>query len=273
MSIVETTTGLKVHKLDDYFKDRTPGPLAPPAFMTCIVAPKGSGKTTFLINLLHLYQKKFHHIYLFSATVRLDPKWEKTLAKLNEEKERKVFEQFDPSVIQKIMYRRDVEKKKEHTLIIYDDMISDNKCFAKWSKNEITKSIYNQRQYMVSTIIVSQKYTEIPSNMRGQMDTLIISRLSNNEIDLVYNSLNGLNDIPEEEFKILYKYATRERFDFMLIDLVGRKLYKNFDLIEWQDKSLSKKKQLEREISREMRKRLKKEAKDLLMARKSGTIL
>ena len=61
--------------------------------------------------------------------------------------------------------------------------------------------------------------------------------------------------------------------DFLLLDLVGRKMYKNFDLIEWQDKTLSKKKQLEREIGREMRKRLKKEAKDLLMSRKSGTIL
>lgn len=44
-------------------------------FTLGIVAPKGSGKTTLIINLLHYYKKYFHDIFIFSPTVKSDDKW------------------------------------------------------------------------------------------------------------------------------------------------------------------------------------------------------
>ena len=39
-------------------------------------APKGSGKTTTIINLLEMYKGYFHQIYVFSPTVCSDEKWD-----------------------------------------------------------------------------------------------------------------------------------------------------------------------------------------------------
>lgn len=267
MSIVQTNTGLVVKPLDNYFGNSAPGPLPQPEFMVLCVAPKGSGKTTFIINFMNYYEKIFNHIYIFSRTIRLDPKWEPFLKRLDESKEKKVFTEYDPTIIKKIYNRREIDKKKERCLIIYDDMISDDRTFAKWSKNDVTGSIYNQRHFGISTIIISQKYTEIPNNIRNQLDTLIISRLSGMELDHVYKTTTGISDLPEDVFKTLYKYATHERFSFMLVNIPEREIYKNFDKIEWRDPKMNTERQIAKEMARLQKLKMKREAKRMFRAK------
>lgn len=45
-------------------------------FTIGIIAPKGSGKTTLMCNLLGFYKKYFHTIIIFSPTLLSDDKWE-----------------------------------------------------------------------------------------------------------------------------------------------------------------------------------------------------
>lgn len=45
-------------------------------FTMGIVAPKGSGKTTLICNLLHQYKEYFHQIHVVSPTVKNDDKWD-----------------------------------------------------------------------------------------------------------------------------------------------------------------------------------------------------
>ena len=45
-------------------------------FSMGLIAPKGSGKTTVLCNLLKFYKGYFHSILVFSPTVASDDKWE-----------------------------------------------------------------------------------------------------------------------------------------------------------------------------------------------------
>lgn len=45
-------------------------------FTMGIIAPKGSGKTTLICNLLEFYKGYFHTIYVFSPTVNSDEKWD-----------------------------------------------------------------------------------------------------------------------------------------------------------------------------------------------------
>src|SRR6476469_5299557 len=44
-------------------------------FSMGIIAPKGSGKTTLICNLLDFYKTYFHGIIVFSPTVKNDDKW------------------------------------------------------------------------------------------------------------------------------------------------------------------------------------------------------
>jgi hypothetical protein len=41
-----------------------------------IIAPKGSGKTTLIVNLLKFYKNYFHSIVIFSPTIESDEKWD-----------------------------------------------------------------------------------------------------------------------------------------------------------------------------------------------------
>lgn len=45
-------------------------------FTMGIIAPKGSGKTTVIVNLLDFYKGYFHTILVFSPTVQSDDKWD-----------------------------------------------------------------------------------------------------------------------------------------------------------------------------------------------------
>lgn len=45
-------------------------------FTMGIIAPKGQGKTTLIINLINFYKKYFNHIVIISPTAKNDPKWD-----------------------------------------------------------------------------------------------------------------------------------------------------------------------------------------------------
>jgi len=44
-------------------------------FTMGLIAPKGKGKTTTIINLLRIYRGYFHQIWVFSPTIKSDVKW------------------------------------------------------------------------------------------------------------------------------------------------------------------------------------------------------
>lgn len=54
-----------------------PNPVLPKhEFTMSLIAPKGSGKTTLIINLLKFYKKYFHTIIVFSPSIESDDKWD-----------------------------------------------------------------------------------------------------------------------------------------------------------------------------------------------------
>ena len=84
---------------------------------------------------------------------------------------------------------------------------------------------------------------------------------------MLYDNMTGLSSIPADQFKILYSYATNERFSFLNIDVMTGTLYKNFDKLEWKDKHQTEKTRTKRQRERDERRELKRQAKDILTTR------
>jgi hypothetical protein len=63
-------------------------------FTLGIIAPKGSGKTTLIVNLLKFYHGYFHRIFIFSPSVANDPKWDTILKTTGVLADNKPLERF-----------------------------------------------------------------------------------------------------------------------------------------------------------------------------------
>lgn len=108
-------------------------------FSMGIIAPKGSGKTTLICNLLEFYKNYFHGIVVFSPTVKNDDKWvytkrQKLLA------ENKKLETF----LRKNQHKDKLEKFCIHLDDEYNGRIPDNCFFYDYSSEDLTEILDDQ---------------------------------------------------------------------------------------------------------------------------------
>ncbi len=175
-------------------------------FRMCVVAPSGSGKTNFLINLLHLFscgdKGTFQTIHIITRNAD-EPlyKWITTKC---------------PSIIIKEGLtntpKLDDFDKEENHLVVWDDLV-------------LSKDLSNVENYYIrarklncSVIFISQSFFKIPKIIRNNCSYMILLKLSGNrEVNLILSEF-GLG-ITKEELLEIYKYATSEKFSPLLIDL------------------------------------------------------
>lgn len=159
-----------------YIHPPPPDPVLPRhEFTLGVIAPKGSGKTTTIINLLRIYKGYFNTIIVFSPTVESDEKWDyikkqkltvpniplKNLLKKMVEKNKKVKgiverAQGNASELQKI-----VDKIEEHTPEIGDENFYedyDDETFMDIMKEQrdMVKFLktHDQPKYLADRILV-----------------------------------------------------------------------------------------------------------------------
>jgi ABC-type dipeptide/oligopeptide/nickel transport system ATPase component len=169
-----------------------------------IVGKKGSGKSTYVLNLLNkkeLYRKHFNNIYLISPTASRDDKFDKLCDELK--KEDKCYDECTAEILTNIESKvkefndefladeKNIKKKKKpHSLLILDDCISDlNK--GSEIKNVINKMVMNSRHLKMSIWIISQKYKLISTAIRANADMLSF-----------FNNKNEVERKALEEFSI-----------------------------------------------------------------------
>ena len=179
-----------------------------------IVGKRGSGKSTFVLNLLRkkqMYRRAFDNIFLVSPSAQRDDKFDKLCSELSSED--KCFDECTADVLTDIRERvekfndeflsdkKNIKKKKRpHSLLILDDCISDlNK--GSEIKNVINKMVMNSRHLKLSIWIVSQKFKMISTAIRANSDLLTF--------------FNNKNDV---ERKSLEEYG----IDTKLLDLLDK---------------------------------------------------
>ena len=125
---------------------------------------------------------------------------------------------------------KDLQPKDGHNLVIFDDQM------AVKDQSKISNYYLYGRKVNggigCSTIYISQKYFKIPTDIRGQLNYLILLKIRGNKD--ISNIISDCNvGIDKEDFMTIYKDATKDEMDFMKIDIQAKKdnnmLSKNFN--------------------------------------------
>lgn len=178
-------------------------------FRMCIVAPSGSGKTNFLLNLIQMFcvgkgtfesmaiitRNKDEPLYLWLA----DKSDQITITEGLQNTPR--LDDFD---------------KRENHLVVFDDLV-------------LSKDLSGVEQYYIrarklncSVIFISQSYFRIPKIIRNNCNYMALLKLSGNrEVNIILSEF-GLG-VSKEELLALYEYATNEKFQCLFIDLENSK--------------------------------------------------
>jgi len=118
--------------------------------------------------------------------------------------------------------------------IILDDLIGDNKVFKRQSLiNNIT---IKHRHLGVNLVFTSQNPKSIPNIIRNNIDIYVLYKFANVRMVLekLYEEVSNL--LTETQFEELYKHATSEPYDALVIDTHpkterDKRFKKNFNVV------------------------------------------
>lgn len=175
-------------------------------FRMCIVAPSGSGKTNFLVNLIHLFscgdKGTFSTIHIITRNAD-EPlyKW--------------INGKCDQIVIKEGLSNTpkldDFDKDTNH-LVVWDDLVLSK------DLSSVEQYYIRARKLNVSVIFISQSYFKIPKTIRNNCSYFILLKLSGNrEVNIILSEF-GLG-VTKEQLLAIYKYATSEKFSPLVIDM------------------------------------------------------
>jgi hypothetical protein len=229
---------------DNAFGDHIKDPFPSSSFFMIIVGKAGSGKTSFMVNLMsgthenRIYRKVFDKITLVMpknsrSSLQKDP-----FEDLPEEQQ---FESFTPDVIQKVKDIREdfneldkKNKRPRNQLLILDDIT------ATLKQNDIMKSLIelatNRRHYKLSIILLVQYLRAIPKPVRFQITSLVFFKPSN-QIDSKILHEEYVN-LKYNDYQDLARFVWVNSHDFLMIDKQSEKYYKNLQQIIMPEKEI-----------------------------------
>lgn len=236
---------------------------------TFILAKKNSGKTTTIAHLLKNIVGLDTNIYIFCSTVYKDISY-KEIVKTLENKGANVFiytsiyengenvlnniinnmttedddffnssdsedeeEEQEPKIINCENYSEIIENKKRikprkitaKNIFLFDDLSNELK------SPEISYLLKRNRHFLSKTIISSQYIHDLKPESIMQLDIMILfGNIPIEKLKIIYKLL----DLGSLDFNLFLKYyeiATKEKYNFLKIDIRKEKFYINFNYI------------------------------------------
>lgn len=174
-------------------------------FRMCVVAPSGSGKSNFLVNLIHLFSQgkgTFADITIITRN-KDEPLYNFLMSKCDQIQVKEGLTNLP---------QLDKMDKRLNHLVCFDDLV-----LAK-DQSAIENYYIRARKLNCSVIYLSQSYFRIPKMIRNNCSYMVILKLSGNrEVNMILSEF-GLG-VSREQLVAMYEYATREKFSPLLIDL------------------------------------------------------
>lgn len=181
-------------------------------FRMCVVAPSGSGKTNFVLNLIRVFSQgkgTFQDITIVTRN-KDEPLYNWLVG------------QSDGIKIHEGMHNNpkldDYDKKSNH-LLIWDDLVL--------SKNldSVCEYYIRARKKNVSLMFLSQSYVDIPKMIRKNSTYLVLFDLggSKREQDFIMREWSG--ELDRDELRAIFTDATKEKLSPLIIK--GGKVKKN----------------------------------------------
>jgi len=212
-------------------------PLLPqPPFLLLMAAPRYSGKTNLLINMLiekEMYCNKFDEIFIWSKSYHNDPKWKHI--RFEEEYEKNhVFEEYNEMQAQHLFESIQKRSQKSHveTLFIFDDMIGENVMNAQ-KVLMLDRIAATGRHFDISAVLIFQKFKKFSPIVRENATNVVIFEQKNSTaIDQIMDEYKG--DMSKQDFMRIYQTACGEPFQFLHINLQSdqeTRFRKNWDQI------------------------------------------
>lgn len=189
-----------------------------PPFRLLIVGSSGSGKTNTLINLIYNMPNYFHTITICTKNAD-EPLYQYLKKKLDDSVS--LCEGLD-----EIPPLDSYDKSVPH-LVVFDDMVLER------NQDAMIEYFVRARKLNISTVYISQSYFRVPKTIRANINYLILKKISSNR-DLSMILTDYSLGVSKEELYKVYKYATKEMFSFLLVDLEAdenEKFRKNWNSI------------------------------------------
>jgi ABC-type dipeptide/oligopeptide/nickel transport system ATPase component len=167
-----------------------------------IIGSSGSGKTTTMIEIIHRMSGTFCEIIIVCKSKN------QPLYQLLEEKcgdGVQFFENECPDI--------ELFNDKQPRLVIFDDIICDKKM-----QDPIGKFFVRGRHYLLTVCYLSQNFYSVPKLIRQQWNYIILKKVgSDKDCKLIVKEF-GL-ELSANELVKLYKECTKEKGDFLMVDL------------------------------------------------------
>ena len=184
-------------------------------FRMLVSAPSGSGKTSFVYNLLHIMDGTFDKVFVICAN-KDEPLYNHLVDK---SKGRIVISEGISSIPD-----MDSFKKDDQTLIIFDDLVN------KKNQSPIINYFIRCRKKNCSAIYITQSYYEVPTIIRKNVNYAVFLKLGGvKELKMIMRDYS-MDDI--NQLKNMFEYATNDKFQVLIIDKESqdpkRKFRKNY---------------------------------------------
>ena len=195
----------QIFPIDDF----NPTAIAP-GKVTCIVAKRGSGKSTLIRNLL--YQLRKAPLCLaFSATEQYNNFYGDIID------ESMIHEDYDSDIIKTLIQRQKIIINKTlasnpfetHAVLVLDDTIADaNKIF---NDRQMKFLFFNGRALKINLIIAAQCIMSIPPNYRVNIDYVFLFKETNLTVQKKLYEFFGASIFPRfEDFKASMDHYTTD---------------------------------------------------------------